>query len=144
MTVDWLRALAPPVEALEHALHESAFIESTHTGPRTFDRMDYPVGEVLPQSVTRTQPNQYTHSIRANCYFQRARDTDYIDDILHAVADVTEEGCIALRATDCVSNYVPSNFDAYAGELDNTLVVLISIEFDITTLVDVADAGATA
>lgn len=143
MPVDWLNALAPPVTALEHALHESAFIDTVYVGPRTRDRIDYPAGEVLPESISRSDPNEYTFRLRANLYFSRDRDTEFVDDILHGVADVTEEAMLAFRATDRIGQYVPSSFETYAGELDNTLVVLMSIQFEVTTLVDVADAGST-
>jgi len=141
MSVDWLTPLAAPVTALEHAINESKFIEATYTGPRTRDRIDYPAGEVLPENVSRVGPNEYQASLRANLYFQRERDTEFVDDILHAVADVTEEAMVAFKATECVGQYVPAAFELYAGELDNTLVILMSIQFDVSVLVDVADAG---
>jgi len=142
MPVDWLNAIAPPITAVEHALTESQFIETTYVGPTTRDRIAYPAGEVLPENVSRTAPNEYTHTLRANLYFERPdRRVDFVDDILHAVADVTEEAMASLRATECIDQYVPSAFELYAGELDNTLVILISVQFEVTTLVDVSDAG---
>jgi hypothetical protein len=141
MAVDWLKIRADPIRAIEHGVAEASAINETHTGPVTYDAMEYPVGEVLPQSTTQSDGNEFTHRIFANLYFERERRQDYVDDILHPVADVIDESLAALSAETSVIRYVPTSIEDYAGELDNTLVLLVSIEFTVTTAVDLADTA---
>jgi len=139
--IDWLTVRAAPIEACEHGVAESDLLESTHTGPRSWDRIDYPVGEVFPQSTGRTDGNEFTHEIYTNLYFERSREYDYVDDVLHVVADVIDRTLSALSGTECVINFFPSSIQDFSGELNNTGILLVSIQWEVSTLVDMADAG---
>lgn len=139
MPIDWLAVRADPIEAVEHGVRQVDALETSHVGPVTYDRMDYPVGEVLPQSTSRTDGNEFTHTIYTNLYFERGRDMDYVEDILHPVAATVAEVLDTLSDTESVVSYIPQTIEDFAGELDNTLVLLVSIQFEITTLVDLRE-----
>lgn len=136
--VDWLKFRARPIRAVEHGVAAVDAFEDSYTGPRTFDRIDYPIAEVLPQETARTDGNEFTHTIYANLYFERERGQDYVDDVLHPTAAVIDEVLAALKATECVVTFVPAAIEDYAGELDDTLVLLVSIRFEMVTVVDLA------
>lgn len=140
MTVDWLSVRAAPLEAVEHgvAANDDVF-ETTYTGPKTWDRMDYPVAEVMPQDTTRSAGNEFSHTLMTNLYFERGRETDYIDDVLHPVAGVIDDTLSALSDTECVLTYVPTSIEDFAGEVGDSLVILVSITWEVTTLVDLAE-----
>lgn len=138
--VDWLEVRAAPLRAVEHGaeLNDGTF-ETVYTGPKTWDRMDYPVAEVLPQDSARTGGNEWTHTLMTNLYFERGRDTDYVEDVLHPVAAVIEDTLAALSATECVVSYVPQSIEDFAGEVSDSLVILVSITWEVTTQVDLAE-----
>lgn len=137
--VNWFDVRAPPIRAIEHGVRESGVFNTEYVGPKTWERIDYPVGEVMPQSTSHTGGNEFTHSVFANLYFERSRDTDYVDDVLHPVAAVIEESLAALSNTESVVAYRAQSVEDFAGELDDTLILLVSIEFEVTTLVDLAE-----
>lgn len=142
---DWLRIRSQPIEAVEHGVEQVAdagLLESTHTGPRTFDRMDYPIGEVLPDETSRSGATTWEHSIVVNLYFRRDRDLDYIDDVLHPVAAVLDETLSALGTVDCITDYHPASIQDFAGELDNTSVLLVMIRLRATALIDPGEFDA--
>jgi len=141
MPIDWLAVRSDPIEAVEHGVRQVDAIDTAYVGPVTRDRLDYPAGEILPQSTTRSDGNEFTHSIYANLYFERGKDMDYIEDVLHPVAWCIDEVLSALADTDSVITYVPSSVEDFAGELDNTLVLLVAIQFEVTTLVDMAETA---
>lgn len=141
MPIDWLAVRADPIEAVEHGVDATDTFDSIQVGPRTFDRISYPAAEVLPQETTRTSGNDFSHTIFTNLYFERSRDVDYIEDILHAVADVIGETMTALAATESAISFVPAGVEDYAGQLDNTQVLLVSIRWEVTTTVDLAETG---
>lgn len=135
--VNWLDIRRKPLEAIEHGISatETPFGE-THTGPVSFDAMDYPVAEILPETTERASGTEWTHRIIVNLFFQRERGLDYVDDILHPVADVLDATLAELGTVDCINNYAPTRIEDYAGELDNTSVLLVSITLEATTLID--------
>lgn len=136
---DWLRIRKEPIEAVEHGLSQVPQLSATYVGPRTWDNIEYPIAEVLPQSTNYAGGNDFTHQIFANLYFERGRDTDYIEDVLHPVADALDECLASLSNTQETTEYRPESIEDYAGELDNSLVLLVSIRFHIRTAVDLAD-----
>jgi len=138
--VDWLAVRRRPIEAVEHGVAAAdASFGSSHTGPRTFDRIEYPAAEVLPDETARTDATNWTHTVVTNLYFERSRDMDYVDDVLHPVAGVLDEVLAELGAVECITNYHPEAITDYAGELDNTSVLLVSIRFRATTQIDPAE-----
>jgi hypothetical protein len=141
MSIDWLAVRAEPIRAVEHGVSEVDAIDTTYVGPVTTDRLDYPAGEVLPQSTTRSDGNEFTHTIYANLYFDRGPGMDYVEDVLHPVAWAVVEVLDALAETESVVSYVPQTIEDFAGELDNTLVLLVAIQFEVTTLVDLAETA---
>ena len=135
--VDWLQVRQDPIEAVEHGVDASdALFESTHTGPVTFDRIDYPVAEVVPDATERTDGTNWDHSIFVNLYFERDRDLDYVDDVLHPTAEVIEQVLAELSTLPEVTNYYPQTVQDFAGELDNTSLLLVMIRFRCMTAID--------
>jgi len=144
MTLDWLDIRGPPIEACEHGVRENApHFNSVFVGPRTFDRIEYPSAMVLPENTSRTGGNEFTHRVDTVLYFERTRGYDYVDDILHPVAAVISDTLTALRNTECVITYMPAVVEDYAGELDGTSVLMVRVQFEISTVRDVSEAGAT-
>lgn len=134
---DWLALRRKPIEAIEDGVTAAdAHFGSTHTGPRTFDRIDYPVAEVLPNSTDRADATNWRHRITVNLYFERSSELDYVEDVLAPTANVLDECLGALSDVDCITDYHPASIQDYAGELDNTQLLLVSIEFQALTLVD--------
>lgn len=139
--VDWLALRQTVIEDIQHGVTAADTIETVMTGPRSVERMDYPVGQVYPQNTTRSDGNEYTHRIEANLVFERQRGYDYLDDVLHPMAEVIRECMAALAADDAVMTYFPNEIEDFAGQMDNTAVVIVRIEFTVTTLVDFAETG---
>jgi len=139
MAIDWLTVRQAPIEAIQHGVDATDLFETVMTGPRTFDRIDYPAAQVYPVNTTRTSGNEFLHNIEVNVVVERSRGYDYIEEVLHPMAGVITECMDALAATECVVTYVPSEIEDFAGELDNTGVVVIRINFEITTQVDLAE-----
>jgi len=141
MAIDWLNVRLPPIEAVQHGVAATDHFATEYTGPRTFDAIDYPAAQVYPVETSRTDGNIFTHRIEANLVFERTRGYDYLDDVLHPMADVISECMSALANTGTVIAYYPNAIEDFAGELDNTGVVIIRIEFQVTTDVDMAETG---
>lgn len=138
--ITWLEVMEKPLRAVEHAAHENDDVfETVMVGPRTWQRIDYPVAEVIPDSVSRSGGHEFTARVRAHLYFERDREYEFVDDVLHPVAGVVTDALDAADATTCIGGAVPSNIDFFAGELDNTAILLVSVEFEIQTLVDLAE-----
>jgi hypothetical protein len=141
MPIDWLAVRADPIRAIEHGVGEVDAFETTFTGPTDFDRIDYPCAEVLPQSSSNSDGNEWTHRVDVALYFERERGYDYIDDVLHPTAWAIDECLAALAATESVVRYVPNSVEDYAGELDDTAILLVVVQFEVATLVDMADTS---
>jgi hypothetical protein len=139
MAIDWLTVRADPIEAAEHGVEATDTFETLYIGPRTADRISYPAAEVLPQATERTSGNEFQHTLFTNLYFNRSRGLDYIDEVLHVIADVITETLAAFARTETAISYVPASIEDYAGELDDTLVLLVSIRWEVTTTVELAD-----
>lgn len=140
--VNWYDTLAAPIEAVTHgvaAADDRLDIPTQYVGPRTYDRIDYPAAEVLPDELSRLDGTNWQHSVVANLYFERTRSTDYLDDVLHPVAAVLDESLTALSEVDCITNYYPESIQSFAGELDNTSFLLVTIRFRATTQLDPAE-----
>jgi hypothetical protein len=133
---DWLTVRRGPIEAIEAGVNTAGDFASTHTGPRTFDRIDYPVAEILPQQTTRQDATNWQHSVFVNLYFRRDRGLEYIDDVLVPWASMVDAVLLELDDTPKTTDYHPNRVEDFAGELDNTQLLLVLTEFQITTAVD--------
>jgi len=141
MTVDWLSVRLPAIEAIRHGVDAVGGFETEYLGPRTFKRIDYPAAQVYPINTSRSNANEFTHRIEANLIFERTKGYDYLEDVLHPMANTIEECMMALAATDSVVAYYPNEIEDFAGEMDGTGVVIIRVEFTVTTVVDFADTS---
>jgi len=139
MAIDWFTVRAGPIKAIQHGIHETGLFETELTGPRTFQNINYPTAQTNPVNTTRESGNEFRHRIEANLVFERSRDYSYVDDVLHPMASVVAECMAALAATESVISYVPAEIEDFAGEMDNTSVLVLRIAFDVTTLVDLAE-----
>lgn len=136
--VDWLAIRSDPIEAVEHGVTEASahFEAGPWVGPRTYDRLDYPAVEVLPDETQRVDATDWTHTVVVNLYFERSRDLDYVADILHPTAAILDEVLTALSDVSHVTNYHPESIQDFAGELDGSSVLLVSIRFRAMSQID--------
>lgn len=107
-------------------------------GPVDYDALSYPYVEILPESTDAQGGNEWAHTLRANLYFERGRRTEYTTDILAAVRDIVTGVIGELGDVSCVGRIVPQTIEDYAGELDGTLVLLVSVQFSVLTQIDEA------
>jgi len=144
MPIEWLQLRLAPIEGIQHGVAATDYFEAEYLGPRTFERIDYPAAQVYPVETSRSEGNEYRHRIEANLIFERTRGYDYLDDVLHPMADVIGECMEQLAQEPLVGSYAPTAIEDFAGELDNTGVVIIRIEFQVTTAVDFADTSPSS
>jgi len=144
MPIDWLAVRQPPIEAIEDGIAATDHYATTYTGPRTFERIDYPAAQTYPVRTTRSQGNEFTHRIEANLIFERTRGYDYHDDVLAPTAVTITECMAQLAATDSVVSFIPSEIEDYAGEMNNSGVVVVKVAFDVTTVHDLDQTRASA
>jgi len=138
--VNWADTLYSPVEAIEHGISESdAFFESTHTGPITFDRIDYPAAQVAVEDLSRMDATNWQHSIQVNLYFEWSRGLDFDEDVVHPISAVLGNCLEALSGVSCITNYHPETIDFFSGEPQNSLILAVSIRFRAQTLIDPAE-----
>lgn len=120
----------------------AAKIDTLHdpfVGPTTFDAIEYPSVQILPESTDYQGGNDWNHQVRLNCYFERDRATDYLD-ALAAVGDAVVEAMSCLSDVGCVYSYLPTLIEDFAGEdPTGTSVYLISVRIEVGTLADLAD-----
>ena len=126
--------------------HGAGTVEQLHApvvGPVSFGdgRIDYPYVQVLPDSTTQQSGNDWQHTVRLNCIFQRTRDDDYLR-FLDVTFDAVAAALAELETIDCVYSYVPTTIEDFAGEDDGNLLVMISVEIQVGALVDLADDDA--
>lgn len=144
-TVEWAAHRTPVIEAIrDGAAHVEAF-HGPVIGPTTYESISYPYAEVLPESSAYQGGNEWEHLIRLNGYFERERDRradhpgdaylDQLTTLLDAVSACMDE----LAAEEIVMSYIPQTVEDFAGELDGTALLLISVQFRVTTLADLAD-----
>lgn len=108
-------------------------------GPVSAARTDYPYAEVLPESTDYQSGNEFAHTVRLNCYFERTGDSDDYLLMLATAFDAIKQSISHLSAVECVVSYRPETIEDYAGELNGTLLVMISTQLRVTTLVDLAE-----
>ena len=137
MPTDWSERLTAPVAAAEHGVAEAdAHFGSTHTGPLNFDRIDYPAAQTYVETFERTGPTDWEFAIGTTLYFEWTRDSEFADDIVHPLAAVIEATLSAFDATECIGDYHPARIDFFSGEPASSLVLAVSVQFRVTTLLD--------
>lgn len=127
-----------------HAVQAGAArVEELHdpvVGPVSYgNRIDYPYVQVLPETTTQQSGNDWQHTIRLNCIFERERDADYLR-FLEATFDAVREALSELSEVGCVYSYVPATVEDFAGEDDGNLLVMISVQLVVGSLVDLGDS----
>lgn len=132
------------IQAIEAGAAEVDELHTPTVGPITYSRADYPYTEILPEASQRDGGNNWDHTVRLNCYFERHRPQEtnhegqqYLSQLSVAM-DATKEALAKLAAETVVNYYVPRQIEDYAGELDNTSVLLISVQIAVGTAVDLA------
>jgi hypothetical protein len=129
--------------AIEAAAHGASKVEELHDpeiGPVTYgNRIDYPYVQVLPETTTQQSGNDWQHTIRLNCIFERDRDSDYLR-FLEVTFDAVREALEELAGVSCVYSYVPATVEDFAGEDDGNLLVMISVQLVVGSLVDLGDS----
>jgi hypothetical protein len=134
---DWADRLAGPFEAVRHGIDAAGpQFASTHGGPLTFDRIDYPAAQTYLDEFARTGTTDWQFTITAAMYFEWSRDMDFVPDILHPVASVLDESLTALGEVGCINDYHVNRINFFSGEPGNSLVLAVTADFQCTTLLD--------
>lgn len=140
--VNWLDRLRDPFEAVEHGVREAdVHYRSIHTGPLTFDQIDYPAAQVYAEELSRRDGSNWTHSIAVNLYFLWDNDLHIVDDVYHPLAAVLNDVLAALENTERTKNYIPQRIDFFSGEPNADLVLAVSVQFQIDTVLDPSEFG---
>jgi hypothetical protein len=134
---DWYDTLTAPVAAAEHGVDATdEFFGSVHDGPLTFDAIDYPAAQVYVESFERSAATDYAMNVSTTLYFEWSRDTEFAEDVVHPLAAVIEETLAAMDDVGCITDYHPARIDFFSGEPASSLVLAVSVQFRVTTLVD--------
>jgi len=123
------------IDAVEAGAAAVAAFHAPEVGPTDYDSLDFPYVQVLPENTTDQGGNEFQHQIRLNCYFERDRGDAYTE-YLEAVGTATTNALAEVSDIDCVYSFRPTTIEDYAGELNGTLILLVSVQLSIGTLVD--------
>ena len=141
---DWYDILAEPLAAAEHGIAEAdAFFGSVHDGPLNFNSIDYPAAQTYLENFEQSggQGTEFQIAVSTTLYFEWSRDTDTREDVLHPLAAVIQETLAAFATVGCITDYHPARIDFFAGEPQSSLVLAVSIQFRVRTLVDPGEFG---
>lgn len=138
--INWANHILALTDALEEGMrhHTDTFGEPT-VGPVDWTAISYPAVHVLPDTSNHSSGNEYDHSGFLNFYFERRKSTEYRDHLL-VVADALSSVMDSLEADENVIEFKPIRVENYAGQLDDTLLIKIEVEFTASTLVEFADS----
>ena len=123
------------IDAIEQGAAAVDAFHAPEVGPTDYDALDFPYIQVLPENTTDQGGNEFQHQVRLNCYFERDRGDAYTD-YLRAVGDATTNALAALSDEPSVVSFRPTTIEDYAGELNGTLILLVSVQVSVGTLVD--------
>jgi len=140
--IAWDERLAEPLQAVRHGIETAdRNFATTHEGPLTFDRIEFPAAQVFLDEFARTAATEWTHTVTATLYFQYDRRTnpDFVEDVIHPTSAVIDASLDALGEVSCITNYVPNRINFFSGEPRGTLVLAVMVEFQATTLLDPAE-----
>ena len=127
------------IEAVERGAAAVDGLSQPTLGPVADSRTDYPYAEVLPESTDYQGGNEFVHTIRLNCYFERTRHNDDYLLMLATAFDGVKQAIQECLDVSCVLNARPQVIEDYAGNLNGTLLILISAQLRVSTLVDLND-----
>lgn len=136
---DWQETLSAPLAAAEHGIEAAdAHFATTHDGPLNFNRIDYPAAQVYLENFERAGGNgtEYTVAVSTTLYFEWGRETSTREDVLHPLAAVMDATLSAFDGVGCITDYHPARIDFFAGEPASSLVLAVSVQFRVRTLVD--------
>lgn len=140
MDIDWYDTLTAPLDAVQAGIEASdAHFRSTHEGPLTFDRIQYPAAQTYVEEFSRSSPTEWTYAVSATLYFDWSNVASYREDVAAPLASVIRESLAQLKATECITDYHPARIDFFSGEPNNDLVMAVSVRFEVTTLLDPAE-----
>lgn len=127
------------IEAMRRGAESVDVFAGQTLGPTSFDRIDYPFVNILPEQTAYQSGNEWEHTVRFNVAFQRGRrEDDYLIQMMHvfeAIKAINDE----LSGVNCVISYLPVLIEDFAGETNGNLIVMFSTQFRVRTLVDLAD-----
>ena len=130
-------------DAIRAVEHGAATVDELHdpvVGPVSFGdgRIDYPYVQVLPESTDQQSGNDWQHTVRLNCIFERTRESDYLR-FLEVTFDAVAAALDALADVSCAYSFVPTTIEDFAGQDDGDMLVMISVQIQVGTLVDLAE-----
>jgi len=120
------------------ALDAVTEVAATELGPRTYDELAYPYAEVMPDTLTYQGGSEYEHTFMTNLYFLRKRHENYLD-LLEVVREAILAVGDALDGVECTVTIKPTAMEDFAGQLDDNLIIMVSVTWTVGTLVDFAD-----
>ena len=128
------------IRAVEHGASTVDELHDPVVGPVSFGdgRIDYPYVQVLPETTTQQSGNDWQHTIRLNCIFERTRESDYLR-FLEVTFDAVAAALDALADVSCAYSFVPTTIEDFAGQDDGDMLVMISVQIQVGTLVDLAE-----
>ena len=141
---DWYTRLAEPLAAAEYGIATAeGFHGSVHDGPLNFNSIDYPAAQVYLEAFERSGGNgtEYQVAVSTTLYIEWSRETDTQEDVLHPLAGIMEATLSAFADVECITDYHPARIDFFAGEPVSSLVLAVSVQWRVTTLLDPADFG---
>ena len=128
------------IQAVEHG---AAAVDELHdpvVGPVSFGdgRIDYPYVQVLPESTDQQSGNDWQHTVRLNCIFERTRESDYLR-FLEVTFDAVANALETIATETCAYSYVPTTVEDFAGQNDGDMLVMISVQIQVGVLVDISE-----
>jgi len=107
-------------------------------GPTTFESIEYPYAEVLPDTTVYQGGNEYRHVFDTNFYFVR-RDFETYLDLLEVVHEAIPMLSTAFMGVSSTYNIRPNEIQDFAGEQDGSLIIMIRVSWRVDTVLDSAE-----
>jgi len=107
-------------------------------GPTTFDDLRYPYAEVIPQTSAYQGGNEFRHLFATNFYFVKERHEDYLSylRVVHAAMPLLSDAFLGVSDAYSVR---PTEIQDFAGEVDDDLIIMLSVTWQVDTLADSAE-----
>jgi len=138
---------ADVLDALHDALAtETDLFGQPHIGPRDWQAVSYPASQLLASDVVYQGAGEYQHTQFTRLVWRYSSKMEYVADILRPTGRIIEACMAELEATDGVTAYVPAQVEDFAVDIpgaseNNTTAVAISIQWEIQTVVDLAETS---
>ena len=127
------------LEAIRGAVDSVDIIPDSALGPRDYTSIDYPYAQVLPESSDYQGGTDYDHLIRCNFIFERERevtgDQDTYLKFMQAALEATKRSVVNCLDQECVQFAMPTTIEDFAGEVEGSLLIMISVQLTVRSSV---------